>query len=81
MEYDQGAIERREDAIVRNLLASDTPVCVLVMGGEHLLASNLVGIGGGRVEYFRVELKAYPRVAGGIRLPGFSAYRSGGATR
>ncbi|MCA9067895.1 MAG: hypothetical protein KDA84_03170, partial [Planctomycetaceae bacterium] len=59
VKFDEAAIAKREDAIVRNLLASDSPVAVLVMGGAHDLSDNLKRIGQEHVEYVRVELKAY----------------------
>lgn len=59
VKFDIGANERREDAIVRNLLAAGLPVKVLVLGGAHDLADNLKQSGHEDVEYVRVELKAY----------------------
>ncbi len=63
-DFDEAANQRREDAIVRNVLASKSPVAVLVMGGGHDLSDNVERIGGGTVEYVRVQVKAHRKAAG-----------------
>jgi hypothetical protein len=62
VEFDEAAIERREDAIVRNLLASESPVAVLMLGGDHDLAENLDRIGEGTVEYVTVQVEGHWKV-------------------
>lgn len=63
VQYDEAANERREDAIVRNVLASESPVSVLVMGGGHDLTDNVERIGG-QVEYVRVQVNAHRKATG-----------------
>ncbi len=64
VQFDESANERREDAIVRNVLASDSPAAVLLLGGGHDLADNVERIGGGQVEYVRVQVEAHKKAAG-----------------
>lgn len=59
VQWDEDADERREDAIVRNMLAGESPVAVLILGGGHDLSDNVERIGGGEVEYVRVQVKAH----------------------
>ena len=59
VKFDTTAIERREDAIVRNVLAAKSRVSVVVLGGSHDLAEDIERIGGGEVEYVRVEVEAH----------------------
>ncbi len=62
--FDNTANERREDAIVRNVLASESPVAVLILGGGHDLSDNVERIGGGQVEYVRVQVDAHKKAVG-----------------
>ncbi len=64
VQFDEEANERREGAIVRNVLASESPVVVLVLGGGHDLSNSVEAIGGGAVEYVRVQVKAHRKAAG-----------------
>jgi hypothetical protein len=61
VQVDEAANERREDTIVRNVLASELAVAVLILGGDHNLADNLQRIGGGQVEYVRVQVEAHKK--------------------
>ena len=63
-EFDTEANQCREDVIVRTMLSSESHVIVLVMGGGHDLSDNVERIGGGTVEYVRVQLKAHRKAAG-----------------
>ena len=60
VEFDDAATERREDAIVRNVLASESPVVVLMLGGSHDLGDNVPG----DVEVVRVQVKAHRKSVG-----------------
>jgi hypothetical protein len=60
VEFDEAAIERREDAIVRNVLASESPVVVLMLGGSHDLGDNVPG----DVEVVRVQVKSHRKSVG-----------------
>ncbi len=64
VQYDEAAIERREDAIVRNVLAAESSVAVLILGGGHDLSDNIERIGGGQVEYVRVQVEAHKKAVG-----------------
>ena len=55
VQFDETANERREDALVRNVLAAESSVAVLILGGGHDLSDNIERIGGGQVEYVQVE--------------------------
>ena len=59
VEFDHEIIEKREDAIVQNLL-KDGPVVVLVMGGAHDLSNNVPK----GCKYERVGTKAYREAVG-----------------
>lgn len=56
--FDQLAIEAREDAQVRILLAE--PVAVIILGGDHDLSDNLDA----RAEYIRVEVEVWKEISG-----------------
>jgi hypothetical protein len=47
-------------AIVRNVLASESPVVVLMLGGSHDLGDNVPG----NVEVVRVQVKAHRKSVG-----------------
>jgi len=57
---DSAAMERREDAIVRNLLLGRT-ISIIILGGKHKLDNNLQADRHGRVQYERVTPLGYPR--------------------
>jgi hypothetical protein len=56
--FDEKANEKREDAIVRQLLSN--PVSVVILGGTHYLADNIRRIGDGSCELIVVTPKGYP---------------------
>ena len=43
--FDASGNERREDAILRNVMASDSPVVVMVMGGNRNLGNIATRLG------------------------------------
>lgn len=55
--FDAKANEKREDAMVRQLLTQ--PVSVVIMGGDHDLADNVRRIGDGACELIVVTPKGY----------------------
>jgi hypothetical protein len=63
VQWNEAANERREDAIVRNVLAEESAVAVLVLGGGHDFSDNVERTGG-EVEYVRVQVEAHRKVAG-----------------
>ena len=58
VEFDAEADDRREDAIVRSMLAGDR-VAVIVLGGDHELAKNVRLAAHGSCQYVRIESKEY----------------------
>lgn len=57
LEFDQAANDRREDAIVRQLLECGGGVVIL--GGGHDLAANIEAASGGSCEYVRVQVRSH----------------------
>lgn len=72
--FDKKADERREDAIVANLLRG-SGVVVIVLGKDHDLRDNLKRLGPG-VKYKRIL--AVERLSGGGGKPKFSVRKVGG---
>lgn len=63
VEYDEKAIELREDAMVKRLLTSNRTIMVLIMGGDHDLEENIKQLSDD-VEYVRVVVRAHEEVIG-----------------
>jgi hypothetical protein len=66
---DPEAMERREDAIVKNLLNVEA-MSVVVLGGAHDLTDNLGRLAGGCCRYIRVETNAYHEASQTVRHRG-----------
>jgi len=61
-DFDSAAVAKREEAMVKNALASG-PVTVIICGGAHdLTAAIRTGAGNG-CEYLRVVVQGYAAVA------------------
>lgn len=57
VEFDETAVERREEAMVRKILSVPNPVSVLILGGDHDSSDNVPA----DVEYIRIGLEAGDR--------------------
>ena len=59
--FDAEKVKARRDAIVKNMLKAG-PFGMMILGGDHDLAENVMRVGEGKCEYIRVTLNRYKQV-------------------